>query len=607
MYILSKTNASPARFVAVTAVVCCVLMGIAAATAPVASAALAATGVRAAGAAPVASGDTWGTAMLVPGSAVLNKGGFANVNSVSCGAAGYCVAAGVYSDRSSDDQAFVADEKAGKWRPAREVPGVAALNRFSANALSVSCASAGNCAVGGFYEVAGQDSEAFTASEVHGRWHAAVPVRGTAGAGAEVFSVSCAVAGDCVAGGFFTGHAGREQAFVAGQTRGRWGSAIPVAARLNVAGNALVTSVSCASAGSCAAGGFYSVKLGQTEAFVVDERHGIWSPAREVAGAFNAGLFASITSVSCSSPGNCAAGGSYTDGGGRAQAFVVTEKNGRWQPVRRVARALNTGGDAVVTTVSCPGAGGCAAGGSYTSTARGQQAFVVSERHGAWSAARQVAGALNTSGDTSVDAIWCPSAGNCAAGGEYGVGQPFFNAFVVTQRDGTWLAAREIAENINIDEGGVVESVSCTSVGSCTAAGMVSDVAGGQAFVVAGSITQPTRTVLALSSATVISGGEQFERLSVAVRARFSGVPAGTVTVTAGAATICVIHLRLGQGSCALTTTKFRPGSYRLIAAYSGSSGFLRSMSAGITLTVRTAWVLLAHNQLPLEPLWALQ
>jgi hypothetical protein len=574
--------------IAVTAAACCTMMGIA-----MAPAAAAAAAVRVAGTAPVASPDTWGTAALVPGLTVLNQGGFANVNSISCAGPGDCAAAGSYADSSLDDQAFVADETAGTWRAAREVPGTAALNKFSANALSVSCASAGNCAVGGFYEEAGQDSEAFIASEVHGTWHPAAPVRGTVGAGAAVASVSCAVAGDCVAGGYFTDRAGSEQAFVAGQTRGRWGAAITVAASLNVAGNAFVTSVACKSAGNCAVGGYYSVKPGQTEAFTVDERHGVWSAAREVAGALNAGLFASITSVSCASPGNCAAGGSYADGAGQPQAFLVTEKGGVWSAARQVAGALNAGGGASVNTVSCPSAGNCAAGGSYASTAKGQQAFVVTERQGVWSAARQVAGALSTSGDTSVDAISCPSAGNCAAGGEYGVGSPFFDAFVVTEQGGTWLAAREIAGNLNTGEGGIVESVSCTSVGDCTAGGLASAAADGEAFVVTGSITQPTSTALSLSSAKVTYGHEQSERLSVTVRARYSGIPAGTVAVKAGAATVCVIHLRAGKGSCALTATKLRPGRYHLIAAYAGSAGFLGSTAAAETLTVQGAQVIL--------------
>jgi hypothetical protein len=35
-----------------------------------------------------------------------------------------------------------------------------------------------------------------------------------------------------------------------------------------------------------------------------------------------------LWSVSCASAGNCSAGGDYTDGAGRQQAFVVAETNG---------------------------------------------------------------------------------------------------------------------------------------------------------------------------------------------------------------------------------------------------------------------------------------
>jgi hypothetical protein len=60
---------------------------------PLAAASMAAAGTRAA-AARVASGGTWGTAQEVPGTAALNIGGAAQVNSVSCGSAGNCSAGG---------------------------------------------------------------------------------------------------------------------------------------------------------------------------------------------------------------------------------------------------------------------------------------------------------------------------------------------------------------------------------------------------------------------------------------------------------------------------------------------------------------------------------
>jgi hypothetical protein len=53
---------------------------------------------------------TWGTAIEVPGTATLNKGGYAQVNSVSCGAAGNCSTGGVYTDSSYHWHAFIVSE-----------------------------------------------------------------------------------------------------------------------------------------------------------------------------------------------------------------------------------------------------------------------------------------------------------------------------------------------------------------------------------------------------------------------------------------------------------------------------------------------------------------
>ena len=89
-----------------------------------------------------------------------------------------------------------------------------------------------------------------------------------------------------------------------------------------------------------------------------------------------------------------------------------------------------------------------------------------------------------------------------------------------------------------------------------------------------------------MSSAKVAYGQEHSERLSVTVRARYSGIPVGTVAVKIGAATICVIHLTAGQGSCSPAATRLHLGTYHLTATYAGGTGFLRSTSAAKTLTV---------------------
>ncbi len=72
---------------------------------------------------------------------------------------------------------------------------------------------------------------------------------------------------------------------------------------------------------------------------MVREIGGHWLKAIEVPGtaALNGGGNARVTWVSCASAGNCAAGGSYQDRSGHQQAFVVSQVNGRWRSARPLA------------------------------------------------------------------------------------------------------------------------------------------------------------------------------------------------------------------------------------------------------------------------------
>ena len=439
----------------------------AAAVACSAIALLAGAGVAAAQAAgtPAAASDgTWGTAREVAGA--LNTGGFAGVSSVSCKSAGNCSAGGAYQTRSGNQEAFVVNQKNGAWGTALEVAG--RLNTLGiAGVNSVSCGSAGNCSAGGSYTNGpGPDnSEAFVVNERNGTWGTAEEVPGTAalnfGIAAQVNSVSCASAGNCSAGGSYSNKLGNAQPFVVSEVRGTWRTAQKVAgAIISALGNGQVRSVSCASAGNCSAGGFYTSRSGNQEAFVVTEVRGAWRAAREVAGALNPGAGGTVGSVSCASAGNCSAGGSATGTSGQIQAFVVNEHNGTWGTARKIAIS----GNAEVGSVSCASAGNCSAGGFYSVRSPHFQAFVVNERNGTWGAARVVTG-----GAAVLISVSCASAGNCSAGGSTASGQ----AFVVNERNGTWGAAQVVPGSAALNTGGnaQVEEVSCASPGRCSAGG----------------------------------------------------------------------------------------------------------------------------------------
>jgi hypothetical protein len=145
-----------------------------------------------------------------------------------------------------------------------------------------------------------------------------------------------------------------------------------------------VNSVSCDPAGGCVAGGSYQSRLGE-RAFVAVERNGSWGTATRVPGlaALNSGgKLSTILSVSCAPAGTCAAGGFYTDGSHHRQGFVTTEDNGVWRrpiPMPGLA-ALNRGGFAQVGSLSCPTRGSCAVGGGYTDSSGHHQGFVTRAR-----------------------------------------------------------------------------------------------------------------------------------------------------------------------------------------------------------------------------------
>ena len=97
-------------------------------------------------------------------------------------------------------------------------------------------------------------------------------------------SVSCALAGDCSAGGFYSSSSGLRQALVVTETSGTGGTAIevPGTAALNTGGSADADSVSCASPGNCTAAGFYQTKSAW-QPFVATETAGSWGAAAKVA------------------------------------------------------------------------------------------------------------------------------------------------------------------------------------------------------------------------------------------------------------------------------------------------------------------------------------
>ncbi|HEV2374517.1 MAG TPA: hypothetical protein VGS19_20440 [Streptosporangiaceae bacterium] len=457
------------------------------------AAVVAVVGPAAPATAAVTPSGSWGNAQLVPGMLALDGGGLARTQTVSCASAGNCAAGGYYQSKKGW-QAFVTDEAGGVWHKAQEV--AAALNLGGNAAVSsVSCGSAGNCVAGGSSQpkpaAPGSGTQvAFIVTQLHGVWGAAERVPGLAHLGSDqnsgVTSVSCTSAGNCAIGGSDHG-----EGFVADKKNGVWSRAeeVPGLGALSL-DNAGVASVSCVSPGNCAAAGSYVAAFGgPIRGFTTDEVGGRWHTAREVPGTVvNAHGFAEVTSVSCAAAGNCAAVGNYGPASNTMQVFILNEVNGHWGTAREMpgSGALDHSHGAVDPSVSCARAGDCAAVGDYsTSSSIDQQAFVIDEKGGVWGQAQAVPGlaALNTQGYAEILSVSCAAPGDCAAGGDY-LASGANQAFVVNETGGVWGQAQEVPGEAALNTGGVAQlsSVSCLPRG-CAAVGSYTG-SGGNAFVV---------------------------------------------------------------------------------------------------------------------------
>lgn len=245
-----------------------------------------------------------------------------------------------------------------------------------------------------------------------------------------------------------------------------------------------VDAISCTSAGQCTALGVLG-PANPKVLFSVTEKNGVWGTSRAVPGV--RALLGShnpfgvdIESLSCSSTGNCAAGGFYGPSASSIQGLVVSEKSGTWGKAEAVPglAALNVGRNAEVDSISCASAGNCSAGGIYTvksaNILASSEVFLASEKNGVWGKAEEVPGTakLNTGTDGSFDQVDCTSAGNCLAVGSYKVkgDSDDIQAFFITEKNGKWGTAKAVPGFAQLGDGAII-AISCASAGNCTGVG----------------------------------------------------------------------------------------------------------------------------------------
>ncbi len=421
---------------------------------------------------------TWGAAHAIPELASLSKG-LSIVNAISCPTAGNCTIGGDYASSPDpeypDTQGFVADESSGHWAAAHPLPGLEPRTggvHPGSTVTTVSCAAPGDCAAGGDYENA-DGLFSFVVAESNGVWGAIHDVTGLAAlqvASSSLYSVSCGAVGDCAAVGGYRTVGGVVGGYIVDLSGGQWGTVLDVPAPGSGGSATTLSTVSCTARGACTAGGAYVARGGVEQGLVVEESDGTWGAPRSVPGPRQSGP-AELGHVSCSAPGNCAGAGGFQGPGGAndREGFVVEEVDGVWGASRAVPGLahLNAGDDGSITSISCGASGSCAAGGYFLYAPGGDRfgAFVLSESNGTWGAARSISG-IDAAAPSSITSVSCGAAGSCVAIGGCECVRNESNTFVVSESNGAWGKVDGITGTDDTTGDGYI---SCASADHCAA------------------------------------------------------------------------------------------------------------------------------------------
>jgi hypothetical protein len=258
---------------------------------------------------------------------------------------------------------------------------------------------------------------------------------------------------------------------------------------------ASIWDVSCRSAATCAAAGYYTDVAGDRQVLLLTGHRSAWAatraplPGDAARGPGTGSPGPTVASVACLSGSACLAVGDYTDSSGHLQGLLLSGYGSTWTAVRApLPRGAAISPYAVLTRVACPSATECVVTGYYTGAGspKHQHGLLLTGHGSSWTAIRAplpatagprtasgpsaAAGpslATGASGDAGLWDVSCPSSTVCVAAGFYDR-----RGLLLTGHGSSWTAISaplpaRAAANSQAD----LYRVTCPSIATCVAAG----------------------------------------------------------------------------------------------------------------------------------------
>jgi hypothetical protein len=426
-------------------------------------------------------------------------------SSTSCGSAGSCVSVGYYTDTSGGQQAVVLPITNGTPGTELEVPlptGAATGSSQIASLASVSCWAAGSCIAVGTYKDSMSHQQTMVVPISGGAPGIASEVLPSSTTGPYLSTVSCWSAGSCVAVGATTSGSNRLPLTVTvsnGTVQPATGVSLPSNAASASTFDEL-NDVSCTPDGACVAVGNYSYSGSSgnnTDPLVVDYSNGVPGTGQEAGEPSNAATGSSQTGqllhVACPSAGTCTATGQYTTTPiGQYELFETQITAGK--PGAGIGITLPAGGEggplgggAPITGLGCASAGSCVAVG-WDATTSGIQALAAPIVNGAGSSTHVTLPSDAGTNNAYLQGVGCTPSGPCLAAGYYNNAASHTEAMIVPISGagvGSAIAAVAPANESTSSPSAILETIGCGSSGSCAAVGIEENTSGSyQPYVV---------------------------------------------------------------------------------------------------------------------------
>jgi Bacterial Ig-like domain (group 3) len=547
---------------------------------------------------------TWSAdAAVMPADADPGTGG--GFNTLSCPAAGWCVATGQYDNAVGTEGMIITESSDGFSSIQAPLPADASTTDPNVYPNNESCPDVGDCVILGTYTNTSSDTSLFVDTLSSGVWTTSVlPL--PSNATAENFnyeldysSLSCSAPGMCTAVGQYT-TATTDQSWIETDSGGSW-SVEEAPSPSNGTGTSGLFDLSCPDASDCVAVGTYQV-ASDWQSFADTLSGGTWSaaelPVPSDANGLGVGDAYSLGNgfhnppwtVSCPAVGSCAVAGHYYSTADEGQPLNVeadlldTLSGGSW-----ISQAAPLPADAVVPvpitdsylTLACSSPGSCVATGFYEvqpASAQFDLGFADTLAGGTWTSAQfPVPTGISGDGEMYPSAVACPADGACVVAGTGGGNGE--SAFYENESGGSWVATQAPLPGIDLSTGPQVyiTNLSCPAAGACSNAVTAIDqtTADATMFFETDPSRPSTSTSIAVNPPDPKSG--ESVTLTAMVTAN-SSTPTGTVSFWSGSDSLCSATLSAGTASCSVTS--WPSGPFSVGASYSGSSSLAPSSTS---------------------------